>query len=261
MHATKITSYRIKKIKERQKRRKIVFLFCCSLLVICGFLAFLCYSKLFQIKQIIISDTKLIKTDDIYSYFKNITNSKKLFGLIDVNKNILFLNQSDCQKIQSKFAALKNIQCQKSLINQNIKLILEERKPVGVLCDDQQLLHCFLFDNEGILFFETPNINLESLLIKNVSGNIFFVGDKISLNNLDNLIKLNNLLKNKFDFNYFELDKKDLNCLMKNGFKIIVSLDKLDESTNFLPKLFETNFDFNNLEYLDLRFLPKIYYK
>jgi cell division septal protein FtsQ len=261
MHATKINSYRIKKIKERQKRRKIVLLFCCSLLVIFGFLAFLCYSKLFQIKQIIISDTKLVNSADVYSLFKNISGSKKFFGLINVDKNILFLSESDCQKIQKNFTVLKNSYCQKSLMNQTVKLILEERKPIGVLCDNQELSHCFLFDDDGVLFFETSEIDPNLILIKNTSGNIFSLGDKISLNNLEKLIKLKNLLKDKFDFNYFELDKKDINCLMKNGFKIMMSLDKIDESINFLPKLFETKFDFNNLEYLDLRFLPKIYYK
>lgn len=264
MHASTISSYKLRKIQKKRQRKRRIFVFLFLIIIITGILSFFVFSQAFHIKQIIITDTKLVKITEVYSQFKNISENKSLFHLIPLSNNILFIGQNDCNKIKNSFAALKNVYCQKNLLFRNIKIILEERQPKAIFCNNQQESKCFYLDEEGVVFFPVVNDNDKKsslIFIKDDSGNVYQLGDRIPILNFNQIFSLATLLQEKLNFSHFVINKWDIIAVMENDSNIMIALDKIEESYNFLQKLLETDFNFDELQYLDLRFLPKIYYK
>ncbi|HOV88563.1 MAG TPA: hypothetical protein PLB74_00655, partial [Candidatus Paceibacterota bacterium] len=87
-------------------------------------------------------------------------------------------------------------------------------------------------------------------------------GDRIISGEFSLVLKIKDILaSHHLQLESIEIDDRDVSYLFENGFKLFVSQEKLKETASILPQLIKTDFDLQKLEYLDLRFLPKVYYK
>ncbi|MGB9848051.1 MAG: cell division protein FtsQ/DivIB [Minisyncoccia bacterium] len=222
--------------------------------------AFIFYSKIFFFEKLIITNNNLASIGDIYKKFQEINHNRRLFQVFSLANNLLFWNNDSCDKIGEASLAIESINCQKNFLNKTIKILVKEREPLFLFYDEGSKQYFYL-DKEGVLFYSINENNAKNLiLIYNKSSNIYHLGDKLTID-LEKVKDLATVIQKNFNFRYFELENQDIVAVCDKGFRILISLNKLLETTKFIPKLFESNFELNNLEYLDLRFLPKIYYK
>ncbi|MCX8015986.1 MAG: hypothetical protein N2692_01640 [Patescibacteria group bacterium] len=260
MHARSINTYRLRQIqKRRQKKRRLLMTFL-ILIVFFGIFISILYSKIFLFQRLIIAGNNLVSISDVYRKIQEINNNRKLFYLFDLSGNILFWSDDLCNKIKETSPTIESVNCQKDFVSKTLKISLKERTPLFLFYDEISNQY-FYADKDGILFYQINRNDKENLiLIYNKGNNIYHLGDKLAID-LKQIFDLTQIINKKFNFKNFELTNQDIIVVCDGGFKILINLNKLSETTKFVPKLLESNFDFGNLEYLDLRFLPKIYYK
>lgn len=260
MHARSINTYRLKQIqKRRQKKRRLLMAFL-VLIFLVGIFILVFYSRIFLLQRLIIVGNNLVSISDIYKKIQEINNNQKLFQLFDLSGNILFWNNDSCNSIKEASLIIESVICQKNFLNKTLKISLKERKPLFLFYDEISNQY-FYVDKEGFLFYQTNRADKNNLiLIYNKGNNIYHLNDKVAVD-FGQIFNLTQAINKKFELKYFELTNQDVIAVCNGGFEILINLAKLSETIKFIPKLLESNFDFSNLEYLDLRFLPKIYYK
>lgn len=260
MHARSINNYRLRQIQKKHKKNKRL-LIATSIFVSCFIIFILCfYFKIFHFHQIIISGNNLVSILEVYNKFREINNNQKLFKILNLSGNMIFWDKNLCNDLKEASVAIKFVNCQKNLLNKTIRISLEERQPIFLFYDEVSNKYFYL-DEEGVLFYQLNFNNKQNLiLINNKGNNIYRLGDKLAIN-FKQIFDLTKLIQKEFDLKYFNLTNQDIIAVCEGGFEILINLNKLSETQKLIPKLIESGFDLNNLEYLDLRFLPKIYYK
>jgi len=255
------SSYQIRKIQKKQQKKRL-FLFVLLILITgIGIISTVAFSPLFRIQQVIIPEAHFVKISDIYQKINQFLNNQKIFHLISVPPNLLFFSSSDCQLIKQSFAALESVNCQKNFLNRFLKFDLKEREVVGIFCPISTNERCFYFDKEGVIFAPAENKENQKFLIKETGGRIYVLGNKILNENFSSILQIRDFFIDKIFLNSIEINNYDVIYLFDNGFKLLISIQKLKESANLFPKLLENDFTLKNLQYLDMRFLPKLYYK
>lgn len=259
MHARPINTYRLKQIqKQRQKKRRLLMTFL-VFIVFVGIFVSILYSKIFLFQRLIITGNNLVSIHDVYRKILEI-NNRKLFHFFDLSGNILFWNDDLCNKIKEISPTVESVTCQRDFVSKTLKVSLKERTPLFLFYDENSNQY-FYTDKDGIIFYQINRDDKENLiLIYNKGNNIYHLGDKLAVD-LKQIFDLTQIINKELGFKHFELTNQDIIAICDGGFKILINLNKLSETMKFIPKLLESSFDFSNLEYLDLRFLPKIYYK
>ncbi len=284
-------SYRKKHIKSKIHKIKpkhsilrrpvfwILFLF--LIIILFAFYIFIFYSGL-QVKNVIISGNEKAQSKDIEDFIFG--NVDKIFleagNLKLTSKNIFLVNTDDLsKKVLKKFSIIKKLKIDKKL-PQTLLLGVEERKPLGIFCNnflagpkgypEAEKEECFLIDENGVIFepiFQAPkNVTVvrQALGEKNV-----FTGEEVIAKNIMSAIsKIKNSLKDNFQINVEE-------ALISNPFKINIKTNEnweiyfdLDSDINLqiakmnliLKKEISAE-NRKNLQYIDLRFKDRAYYK
>jgi len=208
----------------------LVFLF---FIFLCWFIFF---SPLFQIKKFeIVPEEKSIEVK------KNFPK-KTILGFIDLTKNIIFFNQDQVKKSISP--EIRKIEIKKDYFQRKVKIIFKKRKGVLTWCflkDDEK--KCFLADEEGIIFKESS----------------YPIGPKDILSLKEIFDHFSSFEKKEFIYPGPEF--KEITLILENKLKIFFDLRKeIDHQLEVLDK-FLANKNINELKYIDLRSLPKIYYQ
>jgi cell division septal protein FtsQ len=274
-------SYRSKHVKNKVhkiKPRKSIFrrpVFWYSILVLiiasaCAYFFF--FYPDFQVKNIIISGNEKINTKDIENLAWSQV-SKKIFGIFEWNvftKSIFLVDTGKINKeILEKFPAVESAKIDKNFPDK-LMLGLTERKPVGVFCDNNN--DCFLIDGNGVVFEPSGGAAGTFITIRRASENsqIFAGEDVVNKNIMDAISKIEKNLKDNFQIdmqeamlsNPFRLDIKtaenwEIYFGMDSNSNINLQLTKLDL---LLQKQIPPA-ERKNLQYIDLRFKDRAYYK
>ncbi len=255
-------SYRLRKIQKKRKKRRLIFLIILILIVIIVVAYEIIFSSVFQIQKINVSQTSFVNQNNIIQKINNIFNNKKIFSLISLPPNLLFFNFNDCQSLKQIFFPIESIECQKNFKDKSININIKERIIEGKFCSGLELENenCFYFDKNGILFLAAPQEEAISFLIKETSDKKYLLGDKI-MDNFSLVLQIKDFLSEKISLPQIEINNRDIIYSFDNNFQIFISQDKLKETMEILPYIWNDSILLENLQYWDLRFLPKIYYK
>jgi len=262
------SSYKLRQIQKKKQKRRRIFALIAFIIVICGLGWVLFFSSVFQIKSIAITPTHFISINDIFQKVQERLNNQKLFKFISVPANLILFGKDDCQIIKNSFAALDSVDCQKNYIAHSVKINVKEKEAVGLFCPSslsKEYKKCLYVDQSGIVFAFAEDdfkANNSIVLIKDPTDRLYNPGDRIISGEFSLVLKIKDILaSHHLQLESIEIDDRDINYFSENGFKLFVSQEKLKETVSVLPQLIKTDFDLQQLEYLDLRFLPKVYYK
>jgi cell division septal protein FtsQ len=233
-------------------------------LIIFG-LYLLIYSPIFQIQEIKLSGNERTSNQEVNSaLIVNLFNNsfiKKILG-----KDNILIWPNNLEPNFAGFYNIKNLSIKKDFLNRKIEVSVNERKPIGLWCLNQQN-KCYWFDDDGILF-EKGMASEGGLILKVLddSNRNLGLGGKILK---DNFLKVFFEIINKLkaaELNIFEIQIKDLNLeeitvKTLNGPNIYFSLRFLPPEIKPIIDNFKNQNIFDKLNYIDFRVENRVYYK
>lgn len=244
-------------LKSSNKKYKFFFRLI-SVLLLIGFLVLLywfVYGSFWKINNIEIVDAKHTNTEALKTDVYNISQTKKF--LIIPNNHILFLSKKQIiNHIINTYPSVESVVIDKTK-DRDIVLSIKDRIPMGVWCDD----NCFFFDDQGVLFKKSFDF----------TGSIFATWTSISSSSLqfqDKALCLDICIDKKFvDFLSKNKIKKismsgdDLSMDTEYGFyiKALNNASSTIKNMNIFNDKYKD--DLKSLEYVDVRFGDKIFYK
>lgn len=222
-----------------------------------------------QICNINISGNQKINTNDI----KNIISrdiDQKLLGILPT-KSILLVNENTLQKdILKDFPVIGKVTFQRQF-PQTISCQVEERAMIGVYCDNSQ--KCFLIDKSGVIFQDIVPEILSSnyFIVRQEENKNSVIGESVVTDKIINTIL--NIQKDLKD--NFQIDIKEallstptrLNIKTGENWQIYFDTENIEdvdlqlEKLNLLLKGDITQEIRKTLQYIDLRFKDRAYYK
>jgi hypothetical protein len=225
------------------------------LIVVLVFLYWFTYGALWKINNIEIvgakhTDIEVLKTD-IY----NMSEKKKF--LIVPNNHILFLSKKKViNHVLENYPSVENVEIKKTK-DRDVIITIKDRMPMGVWCDE----NCFFFDDQGILFKKSFNY----------TGAVFTRWGTMSSSTLrfyDKVLCLDSCIDKTFvsflsqnKIKEVSMDGVDLRMFTEYGF-YIKALNNASTTMRNIA-LFKKEYvgDLKALEYVDVRFGDKIFYK
>ena len=145
-----------------------------------------------------------------------------------------------------------------------------ERKPLGVFCNSFTAEECFLIDQNGIIFEPSlKDYNNMTIVRKSLDLKQAVAGEKIIAENIMSaILKIKNNLENNLQINIEEIiisSPLKIDITTNEKWKIYFNLESdIDMQIIRLSLLLNSEIpegDRKNLQYVDLRFKDKAYYK
>lgn len=229
----------------------------------------------FQIENIIISENIRVKNQDLENLVDDNININ-IFSIGNfklATKSIFLVNSGKLsEKILNQFPAVEKIKATK-IFPETLSLEVVERIPVAAYCsgaDSEQ--ECFLIDKDGIIFEQLYGVPENLIIMRQLQGpSHVSVGNQVIAKNIiDSISSIEKTLKENF-----QIDLKDalltsplrLNIKTSEGWEAYFNLDS---DSNINLQLVKLNLlldgeispeDRVNLEYIDLRFKDRAFYK
>ncbi len=265
-------------VKRRQRLTKFIIVFgIFFFLVLIYWFIFL--SNFFQITEIDFINykgpNKEIILSEINNYFK-IRNNKfvpqiifKIFPQFQKNQKnmLLFSAERLSLYLKEKQPEFKEVKPVLDIGKQTLKIGFILREADYLYCQDNK--DCYFLDNEGIVFSKAPEIT-SSLLKKIISTKPqeiilgkAIIGESL-IKKIENFYKLTERKGSPFKINYFEIDPDNYSKLTiktQEGWLLYINPnDDFEYLLKIIGQL-KAEKDFSRINYLDCRFLPKIYLK
>ena len=259
--------YRLKRRKSPFRNR--FFWFAILVLIIFGGIFYLiCFSSIFQIKDIKISGNQKIQTQDIENLIKEKISKKLLFF---PQKSIFLIKPNEIlSSISEKFFQADSINLKRKFPSTLI-VEVKEREPIGIWCQalpsfpsenlGGQEENCFYIDKEGIIFEENA-LKAEFVIKSEKRGNQAFLGEKvIEKELLESIFEIQRKLKEVLEIDVEEiivLEKEKINAKTLEGWDIYFNPGgDIDWQLTKLSLVLEKEIPSErrkDLEYIDLRF-------
>ena len=255
--------YRYRKSYQTKKKISIIkskfFWFVVFFFIVLGSIFYFFFlSSVFEIKEIKISGNRKISTQEIRDIIEEKINKKKF---LFISKNFFLTDFDDAKQIIEEFPAAGGVILKRKFPNKVI-IDIEERTPVGIWCQSDD--NCYYIDKEGVIFEKTK---YKRELVINSEKEIIFGQKIIKEESLKDILEIHNELKD------IELDVQDFNIL-DQGEKLVADIDKWEIYFNLLENVSDQLFNLKlllkekippeqreNLEYIDLRFGSRIFYR
>ena len=220
----------------------------------------------FQIEKINVFGNRFIDTDLVKAEINNELSGKYIFLI--PKKNFLFIPKSQIRKKLESNVTIENIEITKSDL-QTITIEILEYKPIASYCVTEN--DCYFVNKFGTFFVKAPEVYLDNLIelktTKEFGGEILgqnFVDKDI----FEKLLEKIDLLKGE-NIEIREIYTEDFetfNLKTISGPTIIVEKeDKPEEIISNLKSAINqesiNEVQFNNIDYIDLRFEDKVFYK
>lgn len=220
------------------------------------------YSDLFKIKTITINGADLINKTELEQIVDEQINSWRWFML--PQKNLLFISKKKIIQAINKKYGLAEIEIKRGW--KKITVNIKEKVNYLIVNNNEKL---FFADKQGIMIREVPqeeaNQYLDEFPMLNVPGEIN-IGDSIVSNKMvDFILKLNEKIKNLGieikDYKSGGLN--EITLITKAGWQAHFDINNdFDTSIENMQMVLNNKVkDISKLEYIDLRFGDKIYYK
>jgi cell division septal protein FtsQ len=257
------------RVRKRQKPKRKIFLsmiksrffwvFVFLMLVLTGLCYVFFFSNYLEIKNIEISGNRKIDNNEIRNVISEEINHK-LLGFLP--KNIFLVNLGKINNnILEEFPVAFKTEINRKLFN-SLAVSIEERIAIAVWCGNNG---CFNIDSEGVIF-EKGQVN--NFIVKKEGD--FSIGEKvINKDYLKNIIEIYRGMGNEFNIEVEEIhisNNRKIVVKMKENWEVYFNEDKNDiaEQIVNLKLVLEHKIPAESrgsLEYIDLRFGNKVYYK
>jgi len=272
----RIKSQRLTKIYWHRVRLLLIIIFCFLLAVTFYWLIFL--SDFFQIKKITINGVDNPETIelDMKTYFYT-KNQKFVPAFIykflprykDSQKNLLLFSSTDCsQYLLNKYPEIEKLSTKLDIKNGYLTINIASREISFLLCTD---VDCYLLDNNGVVFGEAPEASgslIRKIIIHQPSS--IPIGTEIfpqaDLDILRSLFELSEKDGSPFKINALELEKAKFSTIKivtnENWYLLLNFNSDLPEVFQIIQKLIdgELKNKTQKLQYIDCRYLPRVYY-
>ncbi len=226
--------------------------------LIIGSVYLLFFHSFFQVNSIEIENSFTLDKEDLIDYFDQIITQKVL---LFSSKSIIPLSTNKIRSsVLSQTSVIKDIEIKK-IFPSKLKVNLIERVPIAFLCKTKN--NCYYIDKEGIVFQKSPLIEKNIIII---NENNFLIGEKVvASKDLQQIFYLKKELE-KIDLavDYFTFSKKNsLEVVLQDRWSIFFSNEKYVEELKNLKLILEkfSSEAKKEIDYIDLRFGDRIYYK
>ncbi len=227
-----------------------------SMIVVLTFSGWFVYSNIWSIKKIEILNAKHTDINILKSDIDGFLQKKQFF--IIPNDHIILLSKKKIKDfILNTYPSVEEVYIDKT-IDKEIIMKIKDRKATGVWCDQ----NCFFFDDEGVLFkksFEFTGAVFTMWSIKNNTQNLNFYDKALCADICIDQNFTSFLSKNKI--RKAEINNEELGMITEYGFSIkaLNNASTTIRNMNFFLNKYEDNL--NALDYVDIRFMDKIFYK
>jgi len=269
-------SQRLTKIYWQRIKLLFIIILCFLLAVTLYWLIFL--SDFFQIKKITINGVDNPETIelDIKTYFYT-KNQKFVPAFIykflprykDSQKNLLLFSSTDCsQYLLNKYPEIEKLSTKLDIKNGYLTINIASREISFLLCTD---VECYLLDNNGVVFGEAPETSgslIRKIIIHQPSS--IPIGTEIfpqaDLDILRSLFELSEKDGSPFKINALELEKAKFSTIKivtnENWYLLLNFNSDFPEVFQIIQKLIdgELKNKTQKLQYIDCRYLPRVYY-
>ncbi|MFA5878532.1 MAG: FtsQ-type POTRA domain-containing protein [Candidatus Staskawiczbacteria bacterium] len=245
--------------------RKPIFWWCALILVLigAGIYVFI-FLKTFQVSSVSIVGNIKVQTRDIEALVSERTDRRFLFL---ASRSIFLVNSKGITaEILKQYPAIDSLKIQKKLPSSLIINILE-RKPLAVFCDSKEA--CFFIDDKGIAFEQVESTIGGFAIVRHNSGSSIALGGEAVKGDIARVIsKIQQDLQGKFQINIDEaniVSNERLNVKTSEGwevyFDLTADIDLPVEKMNLLLEKEIPQESRAELQYIDLRFKDRAYYK
>jgi cell division protein FtsQ len=268
---------KIHKIKPKKSilMRPIFWVVFTFVIIIVLFVYFLFFYPVLQVRNINISGNEEVKEKDLNNFVTGLINKKFIeFGQFKLTSGSIFLLDTDNvrQKILKEFPVIEDIIINKKL-PQTLVIKVNERKQIGVFCNSATgSEQYYSIDQNGVIFELLSFLPENTPVVKQLMMNKeVFTGEEVVNKNIMNLIsKIQKNLKENFKIdikealitNSLKLDiKTNENWQIYFDINSVSDIDIEIAKLNLLlggeitPEVRKT------LQYIDLRFKDRAYYK
>ena len=244
-------------LKSSNKKKGILYKIL-SIIALIGLLVFsywFVYGNIWKINTIEIVNAKHTDIEALKTDIFNISNKKKY--LIVPNNHILFLSGNKLEKhILETYPSVEEVEVTKTK-DKDIVITIKDRMAMGVWCDE----NCYFFDNEGILFKKSFSF----------TGAVFTrweIASSTPLNFYDKARCIDACIDRNFvtfltqnKVMRVSMENEDLKMYTEYGFYIKALNNASTTMKNMALFSGEYKGDWKALEYVDVRFGDKIFYK
>lgn len=282
-------SPRLRDKKRKQKKIKLI-LYSVLFVIFILFFIYISNSDFFKVRKIIVSDLKFSNRSEIENLVK--TNMEGSYLGVFSKSNIFLINRQKIKReIKSKYSSISSIDIDNKGLN-TINIELEEFSPSAKWCDvpvtqtvnpshvnDQSIsvipqilnnysANCYLMNSDGVIFSE--DLNLEGDFIKTFG---YILSDPIRQNfstpkTFKDLIDFVKLLRRlNIEANEIWTTNGEVYVIVTKE-KVKIYIDNQDDIVsvfNNLQTVIERDAinqaQFNNIDYIDLRFGNRVFYK
>jgi hypothetical protein len=244
-------------LKSSNKKHKLWYKIL-SIIILIGLLVFLywfTYGSLWKINNIEIVDAKHTDIEALKTDIYNISEKKKFF--IIPNNHILFLSKKKViNHILENYPSVESVEVNKTK-DRDIIIYIKDRMPMGVWCDE----NCFFFDDQGILFKKSFDYTgaVFTRWGSNASTTLKFYDKVLCLDSCIDKTFVNFLSQNKVK--RVAMEGVDFRMFTEYGFYIKALNNASTTMRNIALFSKEYKGDLKALEYVDVRFSDKIFYK
>lgn len=249
---------------QKRKRRFVIFFSVFFILILSIWFVFL--SGIFRVKSVEIGESRFLNKAALEKDLENFLSNES------VARNMIFTGSKDFRKFFDNYPQIETFDLKKNWKDKSIYLNIEDYEPIGLLVQKGELEKSFYFSKKGIIFSEILD-DWEKLdwVVEDNSGRFYQLGDILLVEKDFNYFsKIKEELEKEFDLVSFNFEKDGLVAVLKpiqlersNVWNIIIDPIDLERSLAALSNLIIGNFFEENsqLDYLDLRYLPNVYYK
>lgn len=241
------------------------------LIIAAAAIYFLLFFPKFQVQNINVAGNQKINTEEVKNIIGNLATKKFIeLGSWNISsKSIFLVDTGDIQnQIASSYPIIKKVTINKKL-PQDLNAQIEERSQFATFCQSDK---CFVIDEAGVIFEDSPNNPENAFIVRqNQDINELFLGERVVQENLMTTIsEIEKNLKDNFQITLTEaLISTPIRLDVKTGENWQIYFD-IDENSDIGLQLTKLNLLLKDelstelrqkLEYIDLRFKDRAYYK
>lgn len=257
-------THNIKRIKRKKIFSRIFFVSLILLSVFSLITALFFYIDSFKIKNITIEGATDLSKEFLTQELQEVLKSKSL-GIFPRDR-ILFFPYDDVRiKLMNSFKKFSSVQIE-GRFSQNLLVKVEERQPVAVFFSKEQKSYYFI-DEGGFIFDDAPffSSGVFPQFVDNRTHPKSSVGDfLIEKEEAQRIFDFMKLMPVDYSVAQILLENDGVyKFLTKEGWQIILQKDDDFKTAyqNFLASLNEIKDRRKNLDYIDLRFGGKVFFK
>jgi len=223
---------------------------------------FFAFNLFFQVDDISITDAANINEDVLENLIED--RVKKKFFFIETRSIFLFSLEEIEREVLDKAPFVGGVYIERVFPNK-LEVRIKERRPMAFWCKRKDKERCFFIDKEGVAFERTERLSTERPIIvkEGTLGEDSVIMEKGELSSI--FMISDHFSRKDFPANFFEVKEEgEVVVHTREGVKVYFALNDLKRALDNLEIVLGkklTREEVKALEYIDLRFGDRIYYK